>query len=121
MTFACPLCAQFVGSPPTRYKHHLALIVVVDKENCTHIAMQALLANERPEDFEFLFRVVRELIGGGQPHVSRVSMCSIHRGIRGPQENLWLCCPQEDVGRCERCHSYHRVVHVSRNVSLSWP
>ena len=63
MTFACSLCAQFVGSPPTRYKHHPALIVVVDKESCTHIAMQALLANDGSEDFEFLFRVFRELTG----------------------------------------------------------
>ena len=88
MAFACPLCAQFVCSLPTRYKRHLALIVVVDKENCTHIAMQALLANERSEDFEFLSRVFRELIGEGQPQVSQVSMCSIQRRIRGPQENL---------------------------------
>eukprot|EP00904_Undaria_pinnatifida_P002644 jgi/Undpi1/12380/HiC_scaffold_5.g02052.m1 len=51
------------------YKHHLALIVVVDKENYTHIAMQALLANERSEDFEFLFRVFRELIGEAPPQV----------------------------------------------------
>ena len=121
MTFARPLCAQFVGSPPIRYKHHLALIVVVDKENYTHIAMQTLLANERSEDFEFLFRVFRELIGGAQPQVSKVSMCSIHGGTRGPQKMLWLCCPQEDVGSCERCHSYYRVVHVSHIVSLSRP
>lgn len=66
----------FVILQPASYKHHLALIVVVDKENITHIAMQALLANERTEDFQFLFRSFRQLIGGAQPQVSQVSMCS---------------------------------------------
>ncbi|CAB1105884.1 unnamed protein product [Ectocarpus sp. CCAP 1310/34] len=51
------------------YKYHLALIVVVDNENYTQIAMQALLANERTEDFKFLFRVFRELCEGVQPEV----------------------------------------------------
>ncbi|CAB1104719.1 unnamed protein product [Ectocarpus sp. CCAP 1310/34] len=51
------------------YKYHLALIVVVDKENYTQIAMQALLANERTEDYKFLFRVFRELCQGMQPEV----------------------------------------------------
>lgn len=90
-TCACPLCAQFLGYAPTRYKYHLALIVVVDKENYTHIVFQALLASERTEDFEFLFRAFREMIGGAQPQVSEVSMCSVHRETRGPQDILWLC------------------------------
>lgn len=34
--------------------------------------MQALLANERTEDFKFLFRVFRELCEGAQPEVSPV-------------------------------------------------
>ena len=102
MIFACPLRPQFIGYSPIRYKHHLALIVVVDKENYTHIAMHLRLANEWSEDCDSLFRVFRELIERAQPQVSQVSMCSIHRGTRGPQKILWLCCPQEDVGRCER-------------------
>eukprot|EP00904_Undaria_pinnatifida_P008627 jgi/Undpi1/4895/HiC_scaffold_19.g08247.m1 len=64
-----PLIIQDNTFNTNKYKRHLALIVVVDKENCTHIAMQALLANERSEDFEFLSRVFRELIGEGQPQV----------------------------------------------------
>eukprot|EP00904_Undaria_pinnatifida_P013470 jgi/Undpi1/9253/HiC_scaffold_26.g11711.m1 len=68
-----PLIIQDNTFNTNKYKHHLALIVVVDKGNYTHIAMQALLANERSEDFEFLFRVFRELIGGVQPQVSQVA------------------------------------------------
>ncbi|CAB1096127.1 unnamed protein product [Ectocarpus sp. CCAP 1310/34] len=51
------------------YKFFLALIVVVDKENHTQIAMQALLANERSESFEFIFESFKELCGGGSPGV----------------------------------------------------
>ncbi|CAB1113554.1 unnamed protein product [Ectocarpus sp. CCAP 1310/34] len=56
------------------YKYHLALIVVVDKENYTQIAMQALLANERTEDFKFLFRVFRELCEGVQPEAAMTAI-----------------------------------------------
>eukprot|EP00904_Undaria_pinnatifida_P012885 jgi/Undpi1/8727/HiC_scaffold_25.g11191.m1 len=77
-----PLIIQDNTFNTNKYKHHLALIVVVDKENYTHIAMQTLLANERSEDFEFLFRVFRELIGGAQPQKespwSRHKLCLFH-------------------------------------------
>eukprot|EP00904_Undaria_pinnatifida_P012327 jgi/Undpi1/8224/HiC_scaffold_25.g10694.m1 len=58
-----PLIVQDNTFNTKKYKHHPALIVVVDKESYTHIAMQALLANDGSEDFEFLFRVFRELTG----------------------------------------------------------
>lgn len=58
----------------------------MDKENFTQIAMQALLSNERTDDFVFLFRAFRELCEGAQPQVSRPCMCrvqvrsSVHSG-----------------------------------------
>lgn len=70
--FVSVVCSIY-SSPSTRYKHHLALIVVVDKENHTQIAMQALLSHERTEDFVFLFKVFKELIGGVQPQVNQLS------------------------------------------------
>lgn len=57
--------------PPTRYKYHLALIVVVDKENHTQLAMQALLSHERVDDFVFLFESFKELCQGAHPQVNR--------------------------------------------------
>ncbi|CAB1115131.1 unnamed protein product [Ectocarpus sp. CCAP 1310/34] len=52
------------------YKFFLALIVVVDMENYTQIAMQALLSNERSEDFIFLMETFKELCGGLMPQVA---------------------------------------------------
>ncbi|CBJ27979.1 putative far-red impaired response protein [Ectocarpus siliculosus] len=51
------------------YKFHLALIVVVDKENHSQIAMQALLSDERSESFEFVFESFKQLCEGGTPEV----------------------------------------------------
>lgn len=47
----------------------------MDKENHTQIAMQAMLSNERTDDFVFLFRAFKELCGA-QPEVSRSPFCS---------------------------------------------
>lgn len=54
---------------PTRYNHKLAFMVVVDKENHTQIAMQALLDTERHESFVFLMESFKELIRGSSPKV----------------------------------------------------
>ena len=67
-----------IYDPPTRYKYHLALIVVVDKENHTQLAMQALLLREQTEYFVFLFEAFKELCAGAHPQVNRPSMCSVH-------------------------------------------
>ncbi|CAB1114426.1 unnamed protein product [Ectocarpus sp. CCAP 1310/34] len=55
--------------PPTRYKFHIALIVVVDKENHSQIAMQALLSDKRSEFFESAFESFKQLCKGGTPGV----------------------------------------------------
>ncbi|CAB1105322.1 unnamed protein product [Ectocarpus sp. CCAP 1310/34] len=49
------------------YKFHLALMVVLDKENHSQIAMQALLSDERSESFEFVFESFKQLCEGGTP------------------------------------------------------
>ncbi|CAM9403456.1 unnamed protein product, partial [Ascophyllum nodosum] len=51
------------------YKYHLALIVVVDKENHTQLAIQALLLREQTEYFVFLFEAFKELCAGADPQV----------------------------------------------------
>ncbi|CAN0274374.1 unnamed protein product, partial [Scytosiphon promiscuus] len=43
------------------YKYQLCLVVVVDKENRTQIACQALVLRERTEDFVFIFECVAEM------------------------------------------------------------
>ncbi|CAB1105544.1 unnamed protein product [Ectocarpus sp. CCAP 1310/34] len=53
----------------SKYNHKLAFIVVVDKENHTQIAMQALLDTERHESFVFLMESFKELIRGSSPKV----------------------------------------------------
>lgn len=70
------LCSMFLPHP-YQIQVPLGTNVVVDKENYTQIAMQALLANERTEDFKFLFRVFRELCEGVQPEVSPPPICSV--------------------------------------------
>lgn len=72
--------------PSTRYKYHLALIVVVDKENHTQIAMQALLSHERTESFIFLFEMFRELCAKAHPQVNEPSFCR-------------LCIPTDNSGK----------------------
>lgn len=67
-----------VSNPPTRHKYHLALIMVVDKENHTQIAMQALLSHERTENFLFLFEMFTRLCFGAHPQVNQPYMCSVH-------------------------------------------
>ena len=62
----------------TIYKYHLALIVVLDKENHTQLAMQVLLLREQTEYFVLLFETFKELCAGGLPQVNRPSMCSVH-------------------------------------------
>eukprot|EP00903_Cladosiphon_okamuranus_P012990 g12120.t2 len=52
-----------------KYNHKLAFIVVVDKENHTQIAMQALLNTERHESFVFLMVSFKLLIHGRSPQV----------------------------------------------------
>lgn len=52
-----------------RYKYHLALIVVVDKENHTQLAMQAVIQRERTEDFKLLFESFKEMCNGHSPQV----------------------------------------------------
>ncbi|CAB1112890.1 unnamed protein product [Ectocarpus sp. CCAP 1310/34] len=61
------LC-RCLTSAPTRY-HKLAFIVVVDKENLTQIAMQALLETERHESFVFSMESFKKLIRGSSPQV----------------------------------------------------
>ena len=67
-----------IYDPPTRYTYHLALIVVVDKETHSQLAMQTLLLREQTEYFVFLFEAFKELCAGGHPQVNRTSMCSVH-------------------------------------------
>eukprot|EP00904_Undaria_pinnatifida_P007816 jgi/Undpi1/4164/HiC_scaffold_16.g07531.m1 len=83
-------------------KHYLALIVVVDKENYTRIAMQALLANERSEDFELILRVFRELNEGAQPQViftdgDPAAMATIPRKPQWGRHKLCLFLMDENV------------------------
>lgn len=70
MPDVCTLC-RCVTSAPARYNHKLAFIVVVDKENHTQIAMQALLETERHESFVFLMESFKMLIRGSSPQVKR--------------------------------------------------
>lgn len=56
-----------------RYNYHLGLIVVVDKENHTQLAMQCLTQRERTEDFIFMFESLLELTEGVEPEVKQRS------------------------------------------------
>ena len=68
----CSNCARISALTfQNRYKYQLALIVVVDRENHTQLAMQVLVLRERTEDVVFIFETFKELCGGGHPQVTR--------------------------------------------------
>ncbi|CAM9915684.1 unnamed protein product, partial [Hapterophycus canaliculatus] len=85
-----------------RYKFSLALIVVVDCDNHSQIAMQALLSNERSESFEFVFESFKELCEGGTPQVvytdaDRASMNAIKTVYPGALNKLCLWHTYENI------------------------
>lgn len=65
----CLFCANVSRNLGFRYSYHLGLIVVVDKENHTRLAMQCLIQRERSEDFVFMYESWKELCEDSEPQV----------------------------------------------------
>ena len=65
-------CPTFLSDLFIRYNFQLALVVVVvDRENNTQFAMQALVPRERTEGFVFIFETFRNICGESHPKVMR--------------------------------------------------
>ena len=65
----CPMLSRRPRLPPSRYRFQLALILVVDSENHTQLAMQVLVSHERADDFLFIFEHFKELCRGAHSKV----------------------------------------------------